>query len=366
MASDKQVQKAGDGAYQIQAGTIIVGIDEKRAREVYTEMSEQTIAQCTSEATATANARIGRFEEELLPRIEKIENDFRSFSDPSFQVLLRKAQLTAACTDREGDYAILAELLTHRVKNKNNTKKKASIQRAVEIVDQIDEDALCGLTNLFVLLSYAPITGNIDEGIDVLDQLHTKLQYGPLPVGTEWIDNLAILGAITINPISKFSNYEDLLSGVLSGYTAVGVQANSEPSSLIQRKFDELNIGYMFVDHSLLEGYKRINLPQTSISTNTQTVRNASIDGEKDSILQTFEADQLDCIRMAFANYSKDGVLMNQVKQRFIQALNSHESIARAISWFNSISNAMTITSVGRVIAHTNAKRIDPDIPDLD
>ena len=229
MASDKQVQKAGDNSTQIQANAVyVVGIDEKRAREVYTEMSEQMIAQCTSEAAATANARIGKFKEELIPRVERIEKDFRSFSDPSFQVLLKKAQLTAACTGRDSDYAILAELLTHRIKNKDNVKKKASIQRAIEVIDQIDDDSLVALAILHAVNMFWPNSGLITIGLQSLSQLYESIGCSRLPSDGQWIDNLLVVGAITTIPFSVLPKYEERFRKLLDGYVTTGIKKGSE------------------------------------------------------------------------------------------------------------------------------------------
>ena len=131
MENSKQIQKAGDGSQQVQMinPTIVMGIDEKRVREVCSEISVETIKQCTQEASAIAIARIEKFTTDLIPRVEKIESDFKSFSDPSFQFELRNAQKVAACTDRDGDYELLSELLVHRIEKGEERKTKASISK---------------------------------------------------------------------------------------------------------------------------------------------------------------------------------------------------------------------------------------------
>ena len=56
---------------------------------------------------------------------------------------------------------MLTELLAHRVEKKSDRKTKASISKAVEIVDQIDDDALCGLTVVYAINSWATVAGHI-------------------------------------------------------------------------------------------------------------------------------------------------------------------------------------------------------------
>lgn len=74
MENSKQIQKAGDGSRQVQMinPTIVMGIDEKRVREVCSEISVETIKQCTQEASAIAIARIEKFTTDLIPRVERV------------------------------------------------------------------------------------------------------------------------------------------------------------------------------------------------------------------------------------------------------------------------------------------------------
>ena len=109
----------GDNSHHIQAEIINIyqGISEQRAREICLEIAKKAIEENTAGALEIANKRLDEFKSILIPDIEKIEKNFNSFSDPAFQILLKKAQLTAACTERSYDYKILAELLVHRIEN---------------------------------------------------------------------------------------------------------------------------------------------------------------------------------------------------------------------------------------------------------
>lgn len=146
--SDKQVQKAGDNAQQLQAGTInvtnniISGIDEKKAREIFNEMYTVARKEFTQEAYQCANERVTKFEEAFMPKVLNLEEALQKFSDPSFQFLITEAHKTAASTEREADYELLSELLLHRVKSDKDRKVYAGIKKAIGIVDQVDDDAL--------------------------------------------------------------------------------------------------------------------------------------------------------------------------------------------------------------------------------
>lgn len=134
-----QTQKAGSNSQQLQAENIIfnVGIDEKRAREIYQEMNRQLRREYSQEALAIANIRVAEFEKHLLPKMEAVNGALEAFADPSFQLLLVEAQKAAASTERTANYDLLAELLIHRVQKGENRSIRAGISRAVKIVDEI-------------------------------------------------------------------------------------------------------------------------------------------------------------------------------------------------------------------------------------
>lgn len=179
MENNKQMQKAGNNSQQVQIdnATINVGITEKRAREIFQEMNEITRKNYTQDAFELAMKKISMFEELLMHKVEQVDGMLEAFRDPSFQLLLVEAQKRAAASDRESDFEMLTELLAHRVKQKDDRKIKASISKAVEIVDQIDDDALCGLTVSYAILHWGPQTGNISQGLKTMNGLLSSLCY---------------------------------------------------------------------------------------------------------------------------------------------------------------------------------------------
>ena len=66
ITGDKQIQEAGEGSTQLQAGTINVynGIDEKRAREIVDERLHELLSQYSQEAHNLAIERIQEFADE--------------------------------------------------------------------------------------------------------------------------------------------------------------------------------------------------------------------------------------------------------------------------------------------------------------
>lgn len=365
VVGSKQIQRAGENSQQVQMinPTIVMGIDEKRVREVCSEVAVETIKQYTQEASAIAISRIEKFTTDLIPRVERIEKDFDSFSDPAFQVLLRKAQLTAACTERDSDYNILSELLIHRIKNKTNVKKKASIAKAIEIIDQIDDDSLCALTMYHAIRSFIPLTGNIKEGLATLSRFYEKINPNLLPTNEMWMDNLSILGAITIIPFFATQKYDDLIQKLLDGYACVGIKKESEEYSTALDILNSHNMpNNVLIDHELLEGYVRLKINQKNEIDRLAFI----INGQEQMQSRPLTDEEKKCLYDIWNLYSKDEQLKNTVLKKMMELMNSFEAMNKSIKWWNSVSVNFVITSIGRVIAHTNAKRIDNTLPDLD
>ena len=177
-------QKAGDNSLQVQAETVVVGIDEKRVREIVDEKLQISLQDFSNEANQTAMQRNGEFGKRLINRMVD-EDALQAFADPAFQLLLIEAQKRAASTEREPDYDLLSELMLHRFKKGANRNVRAGISRAVEIVDQISDEALLGLTIFHATTYFLPVSGNIKQGLDVLDGLFGRLVYDVLPTDGE-------------------------------------------------------------------------------------------------------------------------------------------------------------------------------------
>lgn len=62
-------QKAGDNSVQVQAGTIVNGIDEKRVREIVDERLPIALQNFSEEAYRIAAQRNSKFSEKLIDKI---------------------------------------------------------------------------------------------------------------------------------------------------------------------------------------------------------------------------------------------------------------------------------------------------------
>lgn len=270
MDINKQTQQAGEGSQQIQATNVTIinnnGPTEEqvneRVKKVVKELIPVAIKEYTEEARETANERIAKLENFILPRISQVDGMLESFADPAFQRLLVKAEQEAAVSERDADYELLTELLVCHVQKGDDRKNRAGIIKATEIVDMVDNDALCGLTIINTLESIKPAWGNVSEGLAILNRLYKKLEYMDLPMGIEWLEHLDALGAIRlssgITTLKKFSEY---YPGVLTGYACVGIKKGSEEHKKAVELLSTVNIGLSgLADNCFLDGYVRLEI----------------------------------------------------------------------------------------------------------
>ncbi len=110
----------------------------------------------------------------MLPKILLYDEKLSIFGEPEFQILIRKAQIAAASSERESDYEMLADLLLHRAEQHENRERRLGISKAIEIVDQIDDLALIALSIVYAVSKYTPVSSNIHEGLGALNKLCGK------------------------------------------------------------------------------------------------------------------------------------------------------------------------------------------------
>jgi hypothetical protein len=364
--ANKQIQEAGDNSQQLQANNMIVkiGIDEKRAREIYQEMNLQLKNDYTQEALNIANSRVTEFENRLLPKMDAVEGALEAFADPSFQLLLVEAQKTAASTERPADYDLLSELLIHRFQKGDNRIARAGISRAVEIVDKISDDSLLGLTVFHSVNYFFPASGVIQQGLTTLNDLFGKLFYSNLPVGNEWLDHLDILDAIRVSNFGGLKKIEQYYPEKLGGYVDAGIEKNSEDfkkaSELLKNNGLPQNI---LIDHELNTDYVRIVLPNKdhidSLVLHHQIVNN----GQSSFIKIPLNEIQKSVIQSIYELYNNDANIRQQNVKKFMEEWNKQPNLNKLREWWDVINTGIQLTSVGKVLAHSNAQRCDKSLP---
>lgn len=323
--------------------------------EIKLELKEQQIV-----AYDEASKRLQKLSEVIFPKLVKSEM-IDAFSDPAIQVYFREIMKTAICTEREADFSILSELLTYRIKNKKNILKKASIYKATEIVDKISDDALCALTIKYCT-SFIPTSGNISEGLKALDSLYGNiLADGNIPKDNNWVDNAEILGTVRVNTIAEMKKFEEIYYDSLLGYVSEGIKKDSELYKTTIKKLTENNLPTdILVNHELNLGYVRLNIHDR------EAIRNIILISTEDQNKINLSESQLKIYESIFDSYKDDKTSSSKIKENFKNKLNEYPSLSKVLNWWNdNLSPAITLNSIGRVLAHTNAKRLYNDMPDM-
>lgn len=364
----KQVQKGGDQSTNIQAAQMVVhvGIDEKRAREVFQEMSLQLRKDYTQEALEIANSRVYEFEKSLISKMERVDGALEAFADPSFQLLLIDAQKTAASTERPADYDLLSELLVHRFKKGGDRIARAGISLAVDIVDKISDEALLGLTVAHAVNSFLPVTGDVGRGLDVLNDLFGKIFYGELPSGHEWLDHLDILNAVRLSSFGQLKKVQQYYSEILPGYIDVGIEKDSESHSKAIEILDANNLPReLLIKHSLNPDYLRIPVLNRE-KINSIKLQQQILQGDSTVVVNIIlKENQIEAIDSVYDLYSQDGSLKQNNINSFMEEWDKRKNLKILKEWWDNISGALTITSAGKVLAHSNAQRCDKNLPPL-
>lgn len=367
---NRQSQEGGDSSNNLQAKQMtvnIVGIDEKRAREIYKEMNLQVKEDFTEEAFKVAKIRVTEFENRLMPKMESIEGALEAFADPSFQLLLVEAQKTAASTERPADYDLLSELLVHRFQKGENRIVRAGIRRAVEIVDEISDDALIGLTAFHAVDSVFPVTGDIQQGLDILDELFGKIFYGNLPSGRDWLDHLDILNAVRLDSFSGLKKIDEYYPEQLPGYIDVGIGKKSEDFTKAMNiiKANELPQNIL-VDHALNPEFVRIPISDRQRISSFTLIQQKFHEGQFIPTFVALSEKQKEAVNMIYDLYDKDMDIKNENTRLLMENWDKRVNLNALKNWWNNLNVGIQITSVGRVLAHSNAQRCDKNIPPLD
>lgn len=364
----KQNQKGGDASTNIQAEnmTITFGIDEKRAREIYHEMNLQVRKEYSLEALDITNKRIVEFENKLMSKMEEVDGALEAFTDPSFQLLLVEAQKTAASTERPADYDLLSELLIHRFKKGANRFTRAGISRAVEIVDEIDDDALLGLTVLHAVSNFMPVSGDIHKGLNVLNNLFGKLFYEKLPVGRDWLDHLDILDAVRLSTFGNLKKIQEYYPEQLTGYIDVGIERNSENYHKAIEILNNNNIPQdILITHVFNDNFVRLNISHKN-GINSLSLHKQIVDGIKTKTISIpLSVKQINALNSIYELYKQDHNIKQENIKLFMEKWDKNTNLKMLKDWWDNLDVLIQITSVGKVLAHSNAQRCDKSLPPL-
>lgn len=397
MEINKSEQTAGDNSTQVQAGTVnnyynttnIVGIDEERARTICKEEYAIAKANWTQEAQGIAQERVMALEDKLIPKMKQHDETLKIFGDPAFQFVLRKAQISAASSGEEKDLDMLSELIVHRAEQNGNRERTLGITKAIEIIDQIPESSLIGLSIFYAIDRYESKSFDIHQGLKSLDNLYKGIiNDTELPVGTQWIENLDVLSAVRMGSsgIQSFKKMEEFLSNQLA-CLPMGIERNSQEYNEIllelhnvslydpKEEIAELNEDNgdnkkilkieipLFKEHPLREGFLICTYPPEAFT-----------EGNSISIKVNLGAQELDIPLnreqfLAFKHLSeityKDGRNVESLTSKLIKEWDNYENLKNVRIWWNQLPIFFTITPIGVAIANAYIRTKYPAIPSM-
>lgn len=364
--------ETGDDSTNITGKTVNVtqnyyqGLTEDKVTEIIDKKLEMlnTIQVFTQEAYNRAERRVKKLEEIVIPRIAKIDETLGVFADPSFQSVLNDAVKVAAQTDEIESYKLLSELLAHKVEKPNDKSVKMDVSYAIDVIDKITDEALQALTVFVALQSWGPASGIISQGLETINNLYSKLMFSNLPQDDKWIDQLDILKVIRIQSFGRFPSLIDLQKRLLSGYVVCGIQKSSEKLHEIYRLLDECSIPRTcLIENELNSDYYR--LPLTDVNNIMQM---DYIDPNTSFIKGRISLNELQIsnIKKIISYYEKDSNKLNQVAEIFNKKWNSLEKLRIIGEWWSKIPYSFDVTSIGNVLAITNAQRIDSTLPKIE
>ena len=364
-------QSAGDNSTQMQATTInnyystISGIDEARAREICKEEYAIARQNWTSEATSIADKRVHRLEDKLMPKMVAYDNTLKFFADPDFQFTLRRAQISAASSVRESDYEILSELLLHRVEQGCNRERRLGISKAIDVVNQITDEALIGLTMVYVVSKFIPTSNDLIVGLKVLNELYGNIINDcPFPSGDNWMEHLDLLSAIRLGTdgINKFKKLNEYIPSQLSKYLVSGIENDSEKLIEIKKEFEQNNIPTNnIVDYPLKQNYVYLNLSFENIDhlEITKEIGNGIV------LRMPFNEQQKNVMKNAFPLINKDESNNAILKKKLMEVWEKYTNLKNVKTWWDSLPCYFNITPVGVALANAYAHNKAPNVPSL-
>lgn len=359
--NNKQNQHAGDSSIQYQANNQIIihnGLTSEQATEIFQAMIPSVLSPYKEEAVRTAEKRIYQLEAKLLPRIERIEGALENFKDPAFQMQLRRAQMSAAVSDQESDWDMLSQLMIKHIEVKEDRNKKLAVRKAIEIISEIDNQALVALTVLYVFLHLTPTQSNVYHGLDTLESLYDKLLYQELPEKNRWIDHLEILSTITTYRYTTGIKINDVCANQLEGYATAGIKKESDNFKKAYDLLQSVGINTnVLIDNPLLKEYSILPI------VNRNTIEDIVL--EKNNIERILFPNEKMTLQKIFNLYD-NGTDRKIAINNFIQLWDTYPALRKIHNWTDKIPFRINLNIIGETLAITNIKRIIPELKNLD
>ena len=365
MDKSEQTQKAGDNAVQNQIGTqIIVGVDEKRVREICDEKISIAIRDLSFGASDLARERIDILTNKVIEKIKKDPSNIQAFSDPSFQRDIIRAQIAAAESDREPDIETLAELLLARMNGKLKRSTKTGLRKAIEIVPEMEDKELTALTAMLFCNRYHvnnTMASHVERYLAHLDGYFAKIvSTSGLPQGTRWLQHLGILDCVEVNPLGPFVKLEDYYTKSFNGIICIGIAKGSSEHIEAAKIMNECRLGVdILVQNDLLPEYVRLPI----VNFDDLSILPLGIPNIAGIYTMKPTEKHKEGLKKVIGLYKKDSALLQKAKSVFVEKMVKYGAIRQFRDWLASQKHSFELTPIGEALAYVNARRCIPELP---
>lgn len=367
MEINKQSQEAGSYSTQMQATTIVnnyntVGVTEQQVKDICERQFQIAMQNWTAVANEIASRRIEDFESKLIPKFRAQDKTFSAFADPSFQILIRKAQISAACSESESNHDLLADLILQRIEHPHDRRGNLGIDKAIEIANQVEFTPLVALSLVIAITRFSPISSTINGALSVLEELYGKI-LGEiiLPTGEEWLEHLDLLSTIRMGTqgFNSFKKLEEFLPERLNEYFTVGLKEDSEELLTLKTDFNKVGLpNSCFVPHGFKLGYVMLN----PIARQTDVCIMVTFHG----VLVKMQLNNSQKKIIEKAVKTMCGLDLNEVaKESFMEKWNQHSTLRKVSAWWNALPVHFNPTSVGVALANAYIHGKMPTAPCL-
>ena len=305
------------------------------------------------------SSSINSFQTIVNYKFNDIYNAIEALKHPEVYKDTLNAIKAAAFSNRQSDFEVLAELLLERYRLNNDVSRNAGISIAINIVNQVSDDAILGVTLLLYYTKFISYDCNVTSILNNLDNVFSKLMYSDLPRGKDWIYNLEMLNAVSLNYMEKYKDAPDRYRELLSDYIVTGIAKESDAYEKAIKVIKEASfpcpLDEILIDNDLLEGYLVVNGYLIS-NLNKGIQLKITKDGNDKRYDPTDK--QKDALRKVLSLYCKAGDKQLKVKNNFYSEWSKRSNLTKFSSWLKQMPCNVILTPIGMALAQANAKRL--------
>jgi hypothetical protein len=339
-----QSQKAGADSRQYQAGRDInVGVTAEEVVNITRAEVARSVDQLTAAAKEIAEARTQALGDRIIRAFEGRSELFQAFADPDFQFSLRDAARAAASTDDEHTEQLLVDLLTNRAEEGGSTRVRLATSQAIRAADKLSQEALNGLTALWVIGSLTPTTATVEALLANAQQIAEALLSLGLPSGKGWVSDLDALNLARVaGGFLERRRYNTIVAAWARDHLVTGIDPSASEQLIESATKAIPELRSKIFPHPLKPGFLRL----------AGKDQNELLAQLSDVAASCSELQQL-------IGQNGYGMQDNTATAELAKTVNDSAPITTVAEWWDNVP-ATEMTIVGDVIGFVNARRYIP------